>query len=206
LQRAQASQSYDSGPEGRFGGQLRAVSAIVEHPLGIGAMQFVPRYHPENPHNVYLSFFLKSGWIGGLIYIGVVLMTLLFGFGHAIKRTPHQQVFQAAFAGFVGLAIIGFVIDTDHWRHFFVNSALVWGMMAAAPRRDARLMGKARRGRRAARIVGRHLHHNISRERRATILGPARRRLRRDLAMARRSRTWKPRRPQRIAYGAANDT
>ncbi|MEO1693701.1 MAG: O-antigen ligase family protein [Pseudomonadota bacterium] len=204
LQRAQASQAYDTGPEGRFGGQVRAVSAIVEHPLGIGAMQFVPRYHPENPHNVYLNFFLKSGWIGGFAYVIAILMTLLFGLGHAIRRTPHQHLFQAAFAGFIGLVVIGFIIDTDHWRHFFLNASLVWGMMAAAPRRDARLVG-VRRQRRPARIVSVRLQRNRSPIRRRRILGPARRRLRRELTSPRRPRTWQPRRPQRIAYGAAND-
>jgi hypothetical protein len=29
------------------------------------------------------------------------------------------------------LAFEGYVIDTDHWRHFFVLAALIWGMADA---------------------------------------------------------------------------
>ena len=35
-QRANLDQSYDEGPEGRFGGQQKARELIVEHPFGIG--------------------------------------------------------------------------------------------------------------------------------------------------------------------------
>lgn len=202
-QRAQATQSYDTGPEGRFGGQAKAVDVLLDNPLGIGAQAFVPRYHGENPHNVYLITFLKAGWVGGFLYALLVLFTLLFGFGYAIKRTAHQHLFQVAYAGFVALAVIGLFIDTDHWRHFFVNAALVWGMMAAPQRRASRIAERPRY-KRGARITGYSLNRNISPVRDATIVGPARRRLRRAIA-SRRQRDWHPRRPQRIAYLAAND-
>ena len=58
-------QSYDEGPDGRFGGQQKAARLILEHPLGIGAQQFAPQHHHEEPHNVYLAMFLNAGWLGG---------------------------------------------------------------------------------------------------------------------------------------------
>src|SRR6185295_19537415 len=58
-ERAAWTQSYDEGPEGRFGGQQKAAGLILQHPLGIGAQQFVPRYHHEEPHNVYLAMLLN---------------------------------------------------------------------------------------------------------------------------------------------------
>jgi O-antigen ligase len=204
IQRAQAVQSYDAGPEGRFGGQVRAVDAILTHPFGLGAMQFVPRYHPELPHNVYLNIFLKSGWIGGFAYLALVLATLIIGFGFALKRTPQQMTFIAVFSGFVSLFVIGFLVDTDHWRHFYVNAALVWGLMIARPPTVPSLTATARR--RAPRIVGAApVPRNISPERRRTILGNARRRLRPNPPQPRRRREHRPRRPQRIAYTARLD-
>jgi hypothetical protein len=33
---------------------------------------------------------------------------------------------------FVGEAVEGFIVDTDHWRHFFLILGLVWGLTAAS--------------------------------------------------------------------------
>ena len=54
-------QSYDVGPEGRFGGQIRAVGLILTHPLAIGALEFARLYDNEDAHQVYLSMFLNAG-------------------------------------------------------------------------------------------------------------------------------------------------
>ena len=34
-------------------------------------------------------------------------------------------------AAFVGEVLEGFVIDTDHWRHFFLLLGMIWGLAAA---------------------------------------------------------------------------
>ena len=34
-------------------------------------------------------------------------------------------------AAFAGLAAEGMIVDTDHWRHFYVIMGLVWGLMLA---------------------------------------------------------------------------
>jgi hypothetical protein len=36
-----------------------------------------------------------------------------------------------AYAAFVGEVLEGFVIDTDHWRHFFLLVGAIWGLAAA---------------------------------------------------------------------------
>jgi hypothetical protein len=35
-----------------------------------------------------------------------------------------------AFIVVLGHTAIGFVIDTDHWRHFYLLLGIVWGCMA----------------------------------------------------------------------------
>jgi hypothetical protein len=35
-----------------------------------------------------------------------------------------------AWVSFVGHLIIGNVIDTDHWRHFFLLLGIIWGCIA----------------------------------------------------------------------------
>lgn len=128
-ERAALTQSYDEGPEGRFGGQEKAAGLAVQNPFGIGAQQFVPHYHQEEPHNVYLAMFLNAGWLGGLIFIALVATTATHGLRHAFVRTATQPLFLVVYACFIGHALEGLLIDLDHWRHFYLLLALVWGLM-----------------------------------------------------------------------------
>jgi O-antigen ligase len=129
--RAELVQDYDGGPDGRFGGQEKAADLLLAAPLGIGALQFSAAYHHEDVHNVYLNMFLNAGWTGGLAYAAIIALTLGLGFAHALKATPTRPIFVVAYAAALGVAVEGLVIDTDHWRHFYVLLALVWGLMAA---------------------------------------------------------------------------
>lgn len=136
-ERASLDQSYDIGPEGRFGGQAKAAGLIIDNPFGIGTATFATTYHAEQPHNVYLSQFLNAGWIGGTLYIVSVLGTLAAGLYAARRRTALQGPLIVASAAFAGVVLEGLVIDTDHWRHFFFQMALIWGLTdATTPTRN----------------------------------------------------------------------
>lgn len=128
--RAELVQGYDSGPEGRFGGQEKAAWLLLDWPLGIGALQFSTAYHHEDVHNVYLSMFLNAGWAGGLAYAAIIALSLGLGLAHALETTPARPIFLVAYAALLGLVVEGWIIDTDHWRHFYLLLALVWGLMA----------------------------------------------------------------------------
>ncbi len=132
-ERASLDQSYDQGPEGRFGGQEKARQLIIANPLGIGTHTFREVHHKEEPHNAYLSIFLNAGWPGGLLYIVSVVATLGVGVRGALRRTALQGPFLVAVAAFAGVAVEGAVIDSEHWRSFFILMACVWGL-ADAPR------------------------------------------------------------------------
>jgi O-antigen ligase len=164
-QRVSLSQSYDEGPEGRFGGQLKAIALALDHPFGIGALQFGEIHHPEHPHNVYISMFLAGGWLGGLLYIVLIGATLVVGLKAVLRQRWSSPWLLVAYAALVGLVVEGIVVETDHWRVFHLVMGLVWGMAFASPAaaRTARLIGPARSGlralpyrrmRRPARIVG----------------------------------------------------
>ena len=47
------------------------------------------------------------------------------------RAAPWQTYLIAAYAAFVGEAFEGFIVDTNHWRHFFLLLGLTW----APPRR-----------------------------------------------------------------------
>lgn len=130
-QRASLDQSYDQGPEGRFGGQSKAWALVLDNPQGIGTHTFRERHHHEEAHNVYLSMALSSGWLGAFAYIGLVVLTLFAGLRDALSGRDPSGLQLVLTASFAGLAFEGIVIDTDHWRHFFILQALVWGLADA---------------------------------------------------------------------------
>ena len=125
-------QSYDQGPEGRFGGQEKAQRLVLDHPLGIGTHTFRDIHHPEEPHNVYLTMFLNAGWLGGLLYIASVAGTAMTGLWMSLRNGYLQGPMAVAATSFAALAFEGVIIDSDHWRHFFLVMALVWGLADAS--------------------------------------------------------------------------
>jgi len=128
-ERAQLVQAYDTGHEGRFGGQSKAIDLIVSNPFGIGALDFAASYHSEEVHNVYLTMFLKAGWLGGGLFLILMVVTIAAGLRHAFRRTASQPLFIVAFAALFAIIIEGLLIDIDHWRHLYLLMAVVWGLM-----------------------------------------------------------------------------
>ena len=131
LERAKAIQPYDIGPGGRFWEQRLALGVILESPNGLGPFEFFRQFGTQQ-HDVYMQAFLVYGWIGGAAYLALVMVTLAAGFRAALVPAPWQAYLIAAYAAFVGEAIEGFIVDTDHWRHFFLVLGLVWGLTAAS--------------------------------------------------------------------------
>jgi len=129
-QRAQLIQNYDVGNGGRFELQRQALSVVLTMFNGMGPFEFA-RVYGLQQHNVYLQAFIVYGWIGGVTYIVLLLSTLWIGLRTALVRTPWQPYLITAFAAFVGEVLEGFIIDTDHWRHFFLLLGMVWGLAAA---------------------------------------------------------------------------
>lgn len=129
-ERAHLIQSYDVGSGGRFRLQELALTAVLNFPNGMGPFEFA-RVHGLQQHNVYLQAFLVYGWTGAMAYILLLVGTMLVGLRTAFARTPWQPYLITALATFVGEVAEGFVIDTDHWRHFFLLLGMVWGLAAA---------------------------------------------------------------------------
>ncbi|MGJ3261951.1 MAG: O-antigen ligase family protein [Salinarimonas sp.] len=129
--RASLNQYYDVGPTGRFGNQARALPSLFELPNGYGPRQF--RYlWPEDPHNVYINAFASYGWLGGVSYLALTLATLVVGFVTVAMRSSLQPVAIAVWSTLFVQMLQGFLIDTDHWRHYYLLLGLIWGLFALA--------------------------------------------------------------------------
>ncbi|WP_441229455.1 O-antigen ligase family protein [Tardiphaga sp. 215_C5_N2_1] len=129
-QRASFDQKYDEGRFGRFGRHVLGAQMALDLPFGIGPLQFT-RFFPEDTHNSYLNAFMSGGWISGVCYPALVFITALLGFRYIFVRVPWQRAYLAVFAAYLGTVGEAFIIDTDHWRHFWMMLGIMWGMFVA---------------------------------------------------------------------------
>ena len=132
-ERARLIQSYDVGQGGRFLLQELALTAVLNFPYGMGPFEFA-RVHGLQQHNMYLQAFLVYGWLGAMAYLLLLLSTLVVGLRNALVITPWQPYLITAVATFAGEMAEGVVIDTDHWRHFYLSLGMIWGLAAATLR------------------------------------------------------------------------
>ena len=136
-ERASLVQSYDAGRFGRFGRHILGAQLALDQPFGIGPLQF-SKYFPEDPHNSFLDSFMAGGWISGAAYLALTLVTLTIGLRYVFVRTPWRAAYIALYATFVAEVGESYIIDVQHWRHYFLIMGVLWGLViAAAARRKA---------------------------------------------------------------------
>lgn len=128
--RARLVQEYDGGRIGRFARYALGFQMVMEHPLGLGPLEFNKYFH-EDEHNVYLKSFTTYGWIGGISYILLAGWTVAAFLPLIFKSRPWTPFARAVFSVFIAHLILSVIIDTDHWRHMYMLYGLAWGMIAA---------------------------------------------------------------------------
>lgn len=128
--RAKLVQSYDAGETGRFSRMINSIPTVLQAPNGVGMLPYALEFG-EYPHNVYLNAFVAYGWLGGISYLLLVIATLVAGWRAVFTHSPWQQ-YSIVVVSATFIAILqGVQIDTDHWRHFYLQLGLVWGLYAA---------------------------------------------------------------------------
>jgi O-antigen ligase len=132
-ERAHVVQPYDTGETGRFGQHLRAIPELLDRPNGFGPMRYKYMFRFD-PHNTYLNSFASGGWIGGIAFLGLVLLTTFVGLRLSLRPSPYQAHAQIFFAAHVTLVLQSFQIDVDHWRQVYLIWGALWGLEAARVR------------------------------------------------------------------------
>jgi hypothetical protein len=132
-ERAAFEQGYDVGQFGRFGRHVLGMQLALDHPLGLGPLQFHNLF-VEDPHNAFLNAFMSGGWLSGLTYLALMLMTLVLGLRCAFVATPWQPVYLAVYCAFAGIFAESLIIDSEHWRHLYLIVGALWGLMLASRR------------------------------------------------------------------------
>jgi hypothetical protein len=132
-ERASFNQPYDTGRFGRFGRHLLGAAMALDYPFGIGPLQF-RNFFPEDTHNSFLNAFMSGGWISGILYPVLVFTTAIHGARNVLLRTPWQRHYIAVFSTLFVTLLESFIIDTDHWRHYYLLIGVTWGVVVASGR------------------------------------------------------------------------
>ncbi|MGB6117716.1 MAG: O-antigen ligase family protein [Mesorhizobium sp.] len=134
--RAQLVQSYDGARLGRFARYVIGFQLATEKPLGIGPLEFGQLYG-EDTHNIWLKALMDYGWLGFACWLTMIVWTIAGGFRILFRERPWQPYLLCAWVVLIGHVALGTVIDTDHWRHFYLLLGLIWGAMALEMRHGA---------------------------------------------------------------------
>lgn len=128
-ERAQLVQEYDGARLGRFARYAIGFQMAMENPLGIGPLVFGQIYG-EDTHDIWLKALLDYGWLGFACWAIMVGWTTAAGFRILFRNRPWQPFLLCAYVVFLGHVALGTIIDTDHWRHFYLLIGLIWGAIA----------------------------------------------------------------------------
>ncbi|WP_420960083.1 O-antigen ligase family protein [Brucella sp. IR073] len=137
-QRAQLVQSYDTDRIGRFARHWYGLVLSAQHPLGIGPLEFGPIYG-EDTHNMWLKALLDYGWLGFAAFLTMTMLTLGMGLRLLLRNRPWQPYLICAYVTYLTHVMVGNVIDTDHWRHFYLLIGIIWGCVALEVRHKAKM-------------------------------------------------------------------
>lgn len=119
--RAMLMQSYDVD---RFSTQAEGIEAGLSHLFGIGpGMLF-------NAHSLYVRTFAEYGIFGLVTLLALILALVGGSLWRALGRNDRVYGLSSrvVVACWIGLLLNSVVIDTIHWRYFWVMFALGWIM------------------------------------------------------------------------------
>lgn len=79
------------------------------------------------------------GWLGFLAYTLLAFWTLAKLFPSMFLPRPWKPVAQVVWVTLAGHQAMSWIIDSDHWRHFFLLWGLSWAIIVLETRHRARL-------------------------------------------------------------------
>ena len=143
-------QDYDVTEQGgRFEGHAEAFEMALKHPEGIGPSQWAI-IHKLDTHNVYIHLLVAGGFLSGLSFLAMVILTLVRGWGAAKRAGPAQGLLIVAYSALAAQFAEGYIIDIQNWRHFYLLMGMVWGAILAV---DAAQAAQRRQPKRFTREI-----------------------------------------------------
>ena len=107
-------------------GQVVGIESAERYPLGIGPGQF-ESYASISAHSTYVRALAEQGLPGLILICALLVSTVAAAVGNAVAGRETYGIGSAALLGaFCGILVNSVVIDTLHWRHFWIVVALIW--------------------------------------------------------------------------------
>ena len=132
----------------RFLARSQAFEAALTHPLGYGPGAAIHRFASGlDPHNVYAKLIYEAGVAGLLSFcvLQVVPVVVAVRLVSNRNRSREERLLAAAIAGILVSHIgYGWVIDTTHWRHFYLFMGMAVGLPHAGAVTQPRAFWKRR--------------------------------------------------------------
>ena len=125
LDRLTVSKDYDVGQGGRFSRYFMSIPMILENPLGLGMLE-IEKYFTEPVHDIFISSFVNYGWLAGVAWILLTLLTFRIAF-------DNQRATQSPVAMWLSFSLLSqlpcaILQQVEHWRHMWIFFGLVWGL------------------------------------------------------------------------------
>jgi O-antigen ligase len=125
----------------RFSAQGRGLEEAFSSPLGIGP-GLSEQALAYAAHSLYVRLFLENGWIGGLSFLAFLVLTFWRSMSFVLRGQAEPRAL-VVFACLGGLLLNSVVIDSIHWRHFWLLLGMAWGTLLAAEHREQLALERA---------------------------------------------------------------
>ncbi len=127
-------QAYD---QDRFAVQRAAMGAGLNSIIGIGPGQSENTFiglisHGQSTgatHSLYVRVVAETGFLGMISFFGILFVTAQKSISLCLNGMPLYRKLHCVFASiFFATLINSVVIDSLHWRHFFIVIGIIWGL------------------------------------------------------------------------------
>jgi hypothetical protein len=121
-------EEYDLGHFGRYNRYLLAIPMILDHPLGLGLLE-IEKYFPEPIHNVWIACFLYFGWVGGLAW--TLLLILSIQRAWYTWQQSHNGLCLMIFFSWISIISCSMLHEGERWRFMWLLTGVLWGISPA---------------------------------------------------------------------------
>jgi hypothetical protein len=124
LDRLTIGKDYDVAQGGRYDRYLLSIPLILENPQGLGMLE-IDKYFSEPVHNLFISSFVNYGWLAGVAWILLTLLTVRIAF-------DNQRATRSPLSMWLGFSLLtqlpcALLQQVEHWRHLWLFLGLLWG-------------------------------------------------------------------------------
>ncbi len=115
-------QQYD---QMRFGTHVASIRKAMETPLGIGPGMSMLTFD-YSTHSLYIRVLTENGILGLASLLCLIGFSLARSMWQALQKDDYRLYSRVVTSSLIGVLLNSLVIDTLHWRHFWLLLALPW--------------------------------------------------------------------------------